>query len=307
MPETRQAYWDVIHPEDRERVRRALTNHFESGKPFSEEYRIQSRDGTYINIADHATAIRNRKGSPISLVGSVRDITARKHAEQMKSDFVSFVTHQLRTPLSGIKWMLELATDGTESPEEVESYIQDARSSTDRLIRLVNDLLDVSRLERGKLQISYTNIDLSELTRIVVDEMAPMILEKGQVLSVDAREGLPSVNADAQMLRQAIINLLSNAMKYTPHGGEIKIRTYFENGRVCWQVKDTGIGIPRSDLGRLFEKFYRARNALDVETEGTGLGLYLVKLIVERFGGNVSCESQEGTGSTFSFALPVKA
>jgi signal transduction histidine kinase len=223
----------------------------------------------------------------------------------MKSDFVSFVTHQLRTPLSGIKWMLELAMDGTESPEEVESYIQDARSSTDRLIRLVNDLLDVSRLERGKLQISYNSVDLSELTRVVVEELAPMILEKGQVLSVDAAEGLPRLNADSQMLRQAIINLFSNAMKYTSRGGEIKIRTYFKNGRVCWEVKDTGIGIPRSDLGKLFEKFYRARNALDVETEGTGLGLYLVKLIVERFGGNVSCESQEGAGSTFTFALPM--
>jgi two-component system phosphate regulon sensor histidine kinase PhoR len=134
-----------------------------------------------------------------------------------------------------------------------------------------------------------------------------MIAEKKQELSVDAPEGLPRVSADSQMLRQAIINLLSNAVKYTPPGGQIKVSTYFENSRVCWQVKDTGIGIPRADLGKLFEKFYRARNALAVETEGTGLGLYLVKLIIERFGGNISCESKEGAGSTFTFALPVAA
>jgi PAS domain S-box-containing protein len=304
---TRQKYWEMIHPEDRERVRAALTNHITAGAPFSEEYRIVSENGAHINVADRATAIRNQQGRPVRLVGSVSDITVRKRAEQMKSDFVSFVTHQLRTPLSGIKWMLELAMDGSESPEEAQSYIRDARRSTDRLIGLVNDLLDVSRLERGRLQVTVKEINLADLTQSVVSEISPLMSEKGQKLSVQAAHNLRSVSADPQMLRQAILNLTSNAVKYTPRGGEIKIRIGVDNDRLRWEIKDTGIGIPSGDVGKLFEKFYRARNASDVETEGTGLGLYLVRLIVERFGGNVWCESEEGVGSTFVFALPLAA
>lgn len=304
---TRQKYWEVIHPEDRERVRAAITKHFETGEPFSEEYRIFGEKGAILNVADRATAIRNPQGKPVRLIGAVSDITVRKRAEQMKTDFVSFVTHQLRTPLSGIKWMLELAMDGSEMPEEVSSYIRDARSSTERLIGLVNDLLDVSRLERGRLEVNLQQVDLAELTNSVTAEMSSLILGKEQKLDIKTDRDLPRVSADPQMLRQVVLNLVSNAAKYTPQRGEIKIRIHVENDRLRWEIKDTGIGIPRRDIGKLFEKFYRAGNASAVETEGTGLGLYLVRLIVERFGGNVWCESEEGIGSTFLFSLPLAA
>ncbi len=302
---TRQEYWGMIHPEDRARVQTALKNHFETGAPFSEEYRILNSTGSVVNVADRATAIRNQEGRPVRLIGAVSDITARKRAEQMKSDFVSFVTHQLRTPLSGIKWMLELAMDAADDPGEAHSYLRDAAASTDRLIRLVNDLLDISRLERGKLQVNLQEIRLGELTRSVVDEISPLVHEKGQELSIQAADDLPRVSADPQMLRQAVLNLISNAVKYTPKGGRITIRIRPDQGRLRWEVQDTGIGIPKGDVGKLFEKFYRARNASAVETEGTGLGLYLVRLIVERFGGDVSCESEEGKGSTFAFTIPI--
>lgn len=304
---TRQEYWGMIHPEDRARVQTALKNHFETGAPFSEEYRILNNTGSVVNVADRATAIRNQEGRPVRLIGAVSDITARKRAEQMKSDFVSFVTHQLRTPLSGIKWMLELAMDSVDNPEEAQSYLRDAGASTDRLIGLVNDLLDISRLERGKLEVNLQEIHLGELTRSVVDEIAPLVREKGQRLSIQAADDLPKITADPQMLRQAVLNLISNAVKYTPKDGEIAIRIRTDQGRLRWEVQDTGIGIPKGDVGKLFEKFYRARNASAVETEGTGLGLYLVRLIVERFGGDVSCESEEGRGSTFAFTLPIAA
>ena len=233
------------------------------------------------------------------------DITERKKAEKMKSDFVSFVSHQLRTPLSGIKWMLELAMNEIDNPEEVKSFVQDARASTDRLIRLVNDLLDTSRLERGKLQVAIQPIDVAKLTKDVLGEISPLMQEKDQVLSVQIPDDLPLASAEKQMLRQAILNLISNAMKYTARGGRIRIAARRENGRLRWEVEDSGIGIPQSDLGKLFEKFYRAGNAVAVETEGTGLGLYLVRLIVERFGGKVWCTSEEGVGSTFAFTLPL--
>jgi signal transduction histidine kinase len=297
----------MVHPEDRERVRAALKNHLKTGAPYSEEYRIIDSRGACLTIWDRATAIRNQKGDPIRLIGVVSDITERKKAEKMKSDFVSFVSHQLRTPLSGIKWMLELAINERDNPEDMRSFVQDARASTHRLIRLVNDLLDTSRLERGKLEIALQPIDVAVLTKDVLDEISPLIQERDQILSVQIPDDLPKASAERQLLRQAILNLISNAMKYTPRGGKIRIAARREDSQVRWEVEDSGIGIPRSDLGKLFEKFYRAENAVAVETEGTGLGLYLVRLIVEQFGGKVWCTSEEGVGSTFAFTLPLAA
>jgi PAS domain S-box-containing protein len=307
LAQTRAEYWESIHPDDRERVQQAFNDHLETGKRLSAEYRVSDGKGSYSNVADRGTAIRNKKGKAVRLIGAVSDITERKRAEQMKTDFVSFVTHQLRTPLSGVKWMLELAMDATDNPEEMLSFVQDARVSTDRLIRLVNDLLDSSRLERGKLEIVRQYIDVAGLTRNVVQELTPLLIEKEEILTVQAAEDLPKPYVDTQLLRQAILNLISNAMKYTPAKGEIKIHIACEEDVLRWEIKDTGIGIPRADLGKLFQKFYRAGNALAVETEGTGLGLYLVRLIIERFGGKIWCESEEGKGSTFTFTLPYAA
>jgi signal transduction histidine kinase len=169
----------------------------------------------------------------------------------------------------------------------------------------VNDLLDVSRLERGILQINSHAVDLAELTRSVAGEITPLMQEKGQTISVHIGDDLNPVWADSQMLRQVVLNLISNAMKYTPREGKIEIAVRRVGNGLRWEVTDTGIGIPKSDLGKLFEKFYRAGNAHAVETEGTGLGLYLVRLIVEQFGGKVWCTSEEGVGSTFAFTLPL--
>jgi signal transduction histidine kinase len=307
VAQTRAEFWEAIHPDDRERVLTAFNDHLEKGSPFSAEYRAADSKGVYINVADRGTAIRNKKGKPIRLIGAVSDITERKRAEQMKSDFVSFVTHQLRTPLSGVKWMLELAMDATENPEDMLSFVRDARISTDRLIRLVNDLLDSSRLERGKLEIIRQYVDIVNLTTNVVNELKPLLLEREEVLTVQAADDLPQLYVDMQLLRQAILNLISNAMKYTPAGGQITIHITRENDALRWEIKDTGIGIPKADLRKLFQKFYRAGNAVAVETEGTGLGLYLVRLIAERFGGKVWCESAEGSGSTFTLELPCAA
>jgi len=305
LPRTRAEYSKMVHPDDRAHVRAAIKKHLEAGEPYSEEYRIIDSRGACLEISDRATAIRNPKGVPVRMIGVVSDISERKKAEKMKSDFVSFVTHQLRTPLSGIKWMLELASGESENPEEMESFVRDARASTDRLIRLVNDLLDVSRLERGVLQINNHAVDLAGLTRSVAGEMTPLMQEKGQTVSVHIGDNLNPVWADSQMLRQVVLNLISNAMKYTPREGKIKIAVRRVDHGLRWEVTDTGIGIPKSDLGKLFEKFYRAGNAHAVETEGTGLGLYLVRLIVEQFGGKVWCTSEEGIGSTFAFTLPL--
>jgi two-component system phosphate regulon sensor histidine kinase PhoR len=223
----------------------------------------------------------------------------------MKSDFVSFVTHQLRTPLAGIKWMLELAAEAPAGDDDVGSYIQDAREAADRLIALVNELLDISRLESGKLAIESTPTDVAALTAEVMKELALLVEEKGHRLAVHGTDGAALVMADPRLLREVVMNLTSNAIKYTAPGGDVTVEISHAKGELEWTIQDSGIGISKESQRRLFEKFYRADNALTMEADGTGLGLYLVRLIVERFGGRVWCESEVGRGSTFAFALPV--
>ncbi|HKF65175.1 MAG TPA: HAMP domain-containing sensor histidine kinase, partial [Vicinamibacterales bacterium] len=205
-----------------------------------------------------------------------------------------------------IRWMLELAGD-TANPAEKASYIGDAHESANRLIGLVNDLLDVSRLESGKLPVTIEPVRLREMTEAVVAEVATLVREKRHVLDVESIPDLPVAMLDGQLTRQVILNLVSNAIKYTPPGGRIAIRIGREDGSLRWSIQDNGIGVPPASQKRLFEKFFRAENAHTVDTEGTGLGLYLVRLIVERLGGRIACESEEGRGTIFCFMLPLAA
>jgi len=296
----------ILAPEHVDLIRQSIMRVVRGESIPKIELEVFGADGTRI-ILEASTRLITKDGMPVGIDGIARDVTQRKQAERMKSDFVSFVTHQLRTPLVGIKWLLELAAEGAKTSKETLDFIQDARSSADRMTRLVNDLLGVSRLEQGKLAVVLKDIDLIELTRSVLDQMKPLIREKGITLSVPAMGDLPRLSADPQLLREAILNLVSNAMKYTLPGGTISIRIGQDDHKIRWEIEDSGIGVPKGAKGRLFEKFYRAENALSIETEGTGLGLYLVRLILERFGGRVWCESEEGHGATFLFTLPLAA
>jgi len=248
---------------------------------------------------------RIEQGRTVMLQATVRDITERKQAEQMKADFVSFATHQLRTPLSGIRWLLELAEQGEGLPEEVASLVADARTSAERLITLVNDLLAVSRIEGGRLAVQPQPVDLSGVTTDVVDELTPLIREKNHQLILPDGVSAPLVYVDPKLVREVVLNLLSNAVKYTPKDGSVTVSMKADRDMVQWAVHDTGIGVPADAQRHLFEKFYRAGNAAVVNTEGTGLELYLARLVLERSGGRVWCESEEGRGSTFVFSLPT--
>ena len=247
---------------------------------------------------------KDSAGATCGFTLTFHDVTQEREVSRMKSDFVSFVTHQLRTPLAGIRWMLELAAQDPDVPADAASYVQDAREAAQRLIQLVNDLLDISRLERGKLTMTATPTDLGELTRGVLAETAGLVQAKGHQVSLAGDADAPRVLADPQLLRQVVVNLVSNAIKYTPEAGTIAIRLEPDGPALRWSIRDSGIGVPASSQPRLFEKFYRADNVVTMETEGTGLGLYLVRLIMEQLGGRVWCESEEGAGATFLFTLP---
>jgi PAS domain S-box-containing protein len=247
---------------------------------------------------------KDSAGATTGFTLTFTDVTHEREVSRMKSDFVSFVTHQLRTPLAGIKWMLELAAQEPDVPEGAASYVGDARAAAQRLIQLVNDLLDISRLERGRLTVAAKAVDLAEVTREVLAETAVLVQERRHRVSIAAPETLPPALADPQLLRQVVTNLVSNAIKYTPEGGTIDVRVVADGPILRWSIKDSGIGVPLASQPKLFEKFYRAENVVTLETEGTGLGLYLVRLIMEHLDGKVWCESEEGAGATFSFTLP---
>jgi PAS domain S-box-containing protein len=271
----------------------------------SPEIPILRKNGEIRIALWNSANIRSGDGTAvIATIAQGQDITERKQAEQMKADFVSFVTHQLRTPLSGIRWLLELAEQSEGLPEEVASLVADARTSAERLITLVNDLLAVSRIEGGRLAVQPQPMDLSGVTTDVVNELMPLIREKNHQISLPDGVSAPLVYADPKLVREVVLNLLSNAIKYTPKDGSITVSMKADRDMVQWAVHDTGIGVPVDAQRRLFEKFYRAGNAMVINTEGTGLGLYLARLILERSGGRVWCESEEGRGSTFIFTLP---
>ncbi|HUK36166.1 MAG TPA: PAS domain S-box protein [Vicinamibacterales bacterium] len=304
-----QPYIEFVHYEDREATV-VVAAALQRGEPLTSfENRFRCKDGTYRWLQWTATSRPDEQ----LIYAVAHDTTDRKLLEyqtqetlKMRNDFVSFVTHQLRTPLSGIKWMLELATE-TSDAAETASYMEDARESADRLIGLVNDLLDASRLESGKLQLALEPVHVGELTDAVLADVTTLVRDKHHIVDVRSETDVPMAVLDRQLMRQVILNLISNAIKYTPAGGRIDIRMGARGRSVYWSIRDSGIGISPEAQKRLFEKFFRADNAHTVDTEGTGLGLYLVRLIIERLGGTITCESDEGRGTLFSFTLPTTA
>jgi PAS domain S-box-containing protein len=306
-PDPTFALWmSLIHPDDSERVASGLRQFLDSdgSDVWRAEYRLRRGNGADAWVLDRGYLVRGDDRKARRLIGAMMDITERKEAERMKSDFVSFVSHQLRTPLAGMNWMLELAADSHGVPDTTRQYIAEARESGSRLVTLVNDLLDIARLESGRAVAVPERVALDELTRKVLHEMKALIAERCHAVKVQEQR-VTHAWVDPQLVRQVITNLLSNAVKYTPPGGQIDIRLQQQNGNVQWSVADSGVGIPRAAQARLFERFYRADNAVAMEVEGTGLGLHLVRLIVEQAGGRVWCESEEGRGAVFSFTLPA--
>jgi PAS domain S-box-containing protein len=302
-------FLDFVHHEDREATVIAVAGLMRGEPLVAFENRYRCKDGSYRWFNWTSTPKLDER----LIYAVAHDTTDRKTIEQqtqetlkMRNDFVSFVTHQLRTPLSGIKWMLELAAETGDQAERA-SYIGDARESADRLIGLVNDLLDASRLESGKLQVTREPVRLRELTDAVLGDVATLVRDKRHTLDVQSEAGLPVAMLDPQLVRQVVLNLASNAIKYTPPDGRIEIRMDHGDGSIHWSIRDNGIGISPDSQKRLFEKFFRADNAHTVDTEGTGLGLYLVRLIVERLGGAIVCESSEGRGTIFHVTLPIAA
>jgi PAS domain S-box-containing protein len=237
----------------------------------------------------------------------LRDITTEQELVQAKSDFVSVVSHELRTPMTSIKGYTDLMLKRVvgDLNEQQVRFLTTVKSNVDRMATLVRDLLDISRIEAGRVQIDLERLELSGVVREVTETVAEAVREKGLTLEVDVDPGLPVVHADRRLVIQVLLNLVSNAYRYTPAGGRIAISAFPADGVVQIDVADTGIGIPEDEQEAIFERFYRADHPVVREQTGTGLGLPIAKSLVEMHRGRLWLQSQVDQGSTFSFTLPL--
>jgi signal transduction histidine kinase/DNA-binding response OmpR family regulator/CHASE3 domain sensor protein len=258
-------------------------------------------------IAFVSRPVRGEDGAYIGQLLVQRDVTREREVDRMKSEFVSLVSHELRTPLTSIKGYVDLLIDGDvgEVTAEQREFLGIVKSNADRLVTLINDLLDVSRIESGKVELRLAAVDLSSTLTQVAASMRPQIEAMKQSLSMHVPDDLPLVSADGPRLIQILTNLLSNAHKYTPEGGSIEVTAEAVAGFVRVHVRDSGIGMAPDELSKLFTKFFRANNRTAQTVGGTGLGLAITKTLVEMHGGQIAVESEEGRGTCFSFTLPV--
>lgn len=275
-------------------------------KPFVGEVENIKKNGQkYIAYAS-ISPVLNNSGEVQFFVGIERDITKEKEIDRAKTEFVSLASHQLRTPLSTIKWYIELLlTDMSEGlNKEQKEFLQQIEVGNQRLIDLVNSLLNVSRLELGTFMIEPEDVDFIKLANSVVDELKPQIVEKSLKLNTDF-EKLKKIKMDPKLIRIVLQNILTNAIKYTPDKGKINFNIKKKDKNLLITVKDTGLGIPRGQQDKIFTKLFRADNVRKTDTEGTGLGLYLVKSIVEFCCGKVWFKSVENKGTEFFVQIPL--
>lgn len=271
------------------------------------QYYLKRLDGSVFPVSMALAPIES-KGSVRGCIMVFRDITQEKAVDRMKNEFISLASHQLRTPLTAMKWFSEMLIQGTvgELKKEQKDVVSNIHSSNERMIELVESLLNISRLESGRIVLDPTPTALESLLAEVLVELEPRITVKRQKLSSEIAADLPLVNVDPKLVRQVLSNLIGNAVKYTPEGGQVAVRLSVDEKNLRFEVKDSGIGIPKDEQDRVFEKFFRADNTNSLEVSGTGLGLYLVKLLVSEFQGDIGFESTEGSGTKFWFTLPLK-
>ncbi|OQY05280.1 MAG: hypothetical protein B6I25_05895 [Planctomycetales bacterium 4572_13] len=254
------------------------------------------------------SCVEDDKGNVLQLVAVLHDITREKEIARMKNDFVSHVSHELKTPLASINAYAEMLVDGeAEDTETVQQFCGVIQSQAQRLGRLIEDILNISRIESGLIKVSKETHSLALVIRDSVEMITSYAQEKSITVHSPASILYDQVNIDRDMISQVVINLLSNAVKYTPANGEITVRTDLNEieGQITVTIIDTGVGIPAEDVDHVFDKFYRVK-ANNKCAKGTGLGLNLVKQIVETVhGGSIFVTSTVGEGSTFGFVLPL--
>jgi len=257
-------------------------------------------------IRSYSAPVRDEAGRVLGTVTVLRDATRDQELDRLKSEFLTVVSHELQTPLTAIKGALELVLDDdTGQLSRVQRRFLDTieRNST-RLIGLVGDLLDLSRLEAGRIELETQPLDTPVLVNGAVAAVSNLFEQRGMNVHVDVPETVPPIQGDRRRVEQILTNLLANAAKYTPAGGSVEVAARSENGHVSLSVADTGPGVPESEREIVFDKFYRGRDAQSRGESGSGLGLAIVKSLVELHGGSIRVEESQPRGARFVVELP---
>lgn len=270
------------------------------------EGRIINRDGRNLFIQSRYAPQVGPGNTFVGAIANVRDITEQKKEEELQSTFVSIISHELKTPVSIIKGYAGTLgrEDATWSEETLREGLRVIEEEADRLARQIQTLLDVSRLQTGWMHLDITTWDMSLLAQDIVQVFVTQTDDR-YTFELRFPDQMPPVQADYERIRMVLTNLVGNAVKYSPDGGTIRIGGHPDKEIGIFYVSDSGIGIPPEETERIFERFYRVDNRLRRETQGTGLGLYLTKVIIEAHGGKISVKSQVGRGSRFIFTLPL--
>jgi len=226
----------------------------------------------------------------------------------MKSEFISVVSHQLRSPLSNLRWAIELLMSGKLGKIEKKQteYFRILKENSARMGELVSDLLIVSRIETATLPLKKKEISLPELINKLISEFEPFAKASNVEIEFRPQKDLPKVFADPTQIRLVVENLIDNAIRYIKDKGKVEIRLERIDKNLYFEIRDNGVGIPKEDQKYIFQKFFRSENILRYQTQGSGLGLYITKSIVERSRGKIGFRSEENKGSTFWFTLPIK-
>jgi signal transduction histidine kinase len=269
-------------------------------------------NGEQLPVSVTTSPVLNDQDQITRVVVVFRDDTEQRRIDRMRTEFVSVTSHQLRTPLTSIKWYVELMDDpatSTNLTQEQQKFLKQIDESNSRMIELVNDLLNVSRIETGtKFDLKPEQTDIIKLIQSVVEEQ--MVIANQRKVTVNLSNNDISelnLNIDASKVRQIVMNLLNNAIKYSPENNTVELRWHKDGQYFNLEIQDHGIGIPLAEQERVFEKFFRAANAVSKQTEGTGLGTYISRSIARAHGGDVSFVSVEGQGSTFTLKLPLQS
>jgi len=264
-----------------------------------------------IDIQVATIKLTDYRGEIKAYLKIIRDISREKAISKTKSEFISIAAHQLRTPLSATKWIFRMLLDGDvgKVSKEQEDLLQKGYDSNERIIGLVSDMLSVARIEEGRFGYEFSSVDIIDLIKKSLVTYEVKAQEKNIKIELNLlKEKLNPIKMDPTKIELALSNLIDNALKYTPEGGTIKISLKKDgDDYIKIGVKDSGVGIPQDQKERLFHKFFRGSNVIKMQTEGTGLGLFITKNIIVRHGGKIWVESSEGKGTEFNFTLPAKA
>ncbi|MBU1563932.1 HAMP domain-containing histidine kinase [Patescibacteria group bacterium] len=227
-------------------------------------------------------------------------------ANRLKTEFVNIASHQLRTPLTSIKWILELIQKSKSlTHEEILEKLDEIKENNQRMIRLVNDLLDVARIEQKKLNLQPQKVFLNEIIQKLIEEYNPLAKASNIKIILETKSDIPVIIIDPQGISLVLYNLLDNAIRYTKGGGTIRIKLTKKGNSVRCEIQDEGVGIPNKDQKNIFQKFFRSQNIMEYQTIGTGLGLFIAKAFIKESNGKIDFWNQEKKGSTFWFELPI--